>query len=343
MEKSYIIGSIQTESGEIPQISTELTGKDRWGAFRVRCGINRMQYRVEPGLYAAGTPDKDSIVLVSANYKLSFDVLRSSIPNINAWIMVLETYGINVWCAAGEGTFGTEEIVSRIQQTGLENIVNHKNLIVPQLGATGVSAHEVKKQSGFKVVYGPVRATDIPGFIQADMNATSEMRKVTFPMRDRAVLIPIELRHWGKYIVLAAVVFFFAAGINRSGYSFKQGLSSGITAAVCLISGLAAGGALLPLFLPWFPGRSFSLKGVWPGLLIAGVYYFTFLPTMHWSEITAWMLLIPAISSFTGLNFTGASTYTSLSGVKKEMRIAVPLQIIAAVSGIAFWIISRFI
>jgi CO dehydrogenase/acetyl-CoA synthase gamma subunit (corrinoid Fe-S protein) len=71
--------------------------------------------------------------------------------------LILDTKGINVWCAAGKGTFGTDELVSRISKTGLSKIILHRKLVLPQLGAPGVSAHEVTKQTGFSVVYGPVR------------------------------------------------------------------------------------------------------------------------------------------------------------------------------------------
>ena len=78
-----------------------------------------MNYKVDPGLYALGEPNADSPVLVSANYKLSFDALRSALPGRNFWILVIDTDGINVWCAAGKGTFSTEELVSRIESSGL--------------------------------------------------------------------------------------------------------------------------------------------------------------------------------------------------------------------------------
>ena len=60
-----------------------------------------MHYSVEPGLYALGQPDDSSPVLVTANYKMSFDWLQQALPNRNAWIPVGDTKGINVWCAAG--------------------------------------------------------------------------------------------------------------------------------------------------------------------------------------------------------------------------------------------------
>ena len=123
-------------------VSSSLTWKDEWGAFKVRWGIGRMNYAVDPGLYALGEPDSSSPVLVTANYKLSFDRLRQALPNRQAWILVLDTKGINVWCAAGKGTFGTGELVERIRASSLEQVVNHRDLILPQLAAPGVAAHE---------------------------------------------------------------------------------------------------------------------------------------------------------------------------------------------------------
>ena len=77
--------------------------------FRIRRG----KHRVTPGLYALGSPTPESPVFVSANYTLSFDALRSSLAGVDGYILVLDTHGINVWCAAGKGTFGTDELVNR--------------------------------------------------------------------------------------------------------------------------------------------------------------------------------------------------------------------------------------
>jgi hypothetical protein len=124
---------------------------------------------------------------------MTFDVVRREANGLDAWILVLETNGVNVWCAAGKGTFGTDEVVRRVHATRLEEVVDHRKLVVPQLGATGVAAHEVRKRSGFSVVYGPVRASDIKRFLAAGMKTTPEMRQVTFGTVDRLVLAPVEL------------------------------------------------------------------------------------------------------------------------------------------------------
>jgi len=108
--------------------------KDLAGRWKARWGIGRMNYTIEPGLYAVGNPESSSPVFISANYKMSFDYLRKDLNSVDGWILVLDTKGINVWCAAGKGTFGTDELVNRIAIVRLGDIVRHRELIVPQLG-----------------------------------------------------------------------------------------------------------------------------------------------------------------------------------------------------------------
>jgi len=337
----YITGWIDTKIGKIPRVSAILSKTDKWGTLKVRLGLNRAKYMVEPGLYGVGNPEGDSTVLVTANYKLSFDTVRKELRGMDAWILVLDTKGINVWCAAGKGTFSSDELVHRLGVTGLKEIVNHRRLIVPQLGATGVSAHKVKKASGFSVIYGPVRAADIPVFLESGMKATPEMRRVTFSVYDRLKVIPVEVTLGiGKLAVILAV-FFLLSGLNRNGYSFQWDI--GMASVVNLLMAYVAGTVLGPLLLPWLPGRSFSLKGAEIGVIVFIVSYVSSLAGSHIVQVIAWLLLIPALSSFLTMNFTGSSTYTSLSGVKREMRTAVPVQIAAAVIGLTLWITGRFV
>ena len=154
-----------------------------------------------------GSPTTDSPVFASANYTLSFDALRSALAGTDAWILVLDTKGINVWCAAGKGTFGTGELIRRIAVTGLSEVVAHRKIILPQLGAPGVSAQEVARYSGFSVRYGPVRARDLPEYLTTH-TATREMRTVRFPLADRLVLCPMELVHALLPMIAVAVVLY---------------------------------------------------------------------------------------------------------------------------------------
>jgi len=338
-KNNWITGHVLTPAGKIPKVAAKLSFKDIRGSWRARWGINRMKYRISPGLYCVGNPNNQSPVLVSANYKMSFDRLRRELTGINAWIMVLDTDGINVWCSAGKGIFGTDEIVGRIEKIGLSKIVSHRKLILPQLSAPGVSAHEVLKRSGFKVIYGPVRARDIPRFIEAGMKATPEMREVKFTFLDRIVLTPMELVGALKplLIVLGAVLVMSLFGVK---FVSIQGI-------VPYLGAILVGAVIVPALLPWIPGRAFAFKGGLMGIIWAlavNIYHgllFSASPSLNQSLIN--FLILPALASFMAMNFTGSSTYTSLSGVVREMKIALPLIVGSAALGVSLMVIKLFV
>ncbi len=306
-----------------------------------------MSYTVDPGLYAAGDPDGESMVLASCNYKLSFDLLRRELAGRNLWVLVLDTRGINVWCSSGKGTFGTQELVDRIASTGLAGIVTHRKLILPQLSGPGVAAHEVKKLSGFRVVYGPIRAEDLPAFLDAKLKATPEMRRKTFTLGERAVLVPVELAAALKAALFIVPLLLLLGGWGGAG-AFRSALyNHGLFAAAAFLAAVAAGAVAAPILLPWLPGRAFALKGVSSGVAAALLYLYPWVGKgSSWPgilEMAGWGLLMVALSSYLAMNFTGASTYTSLSGVKREMRMAVPLQIVAGSAGMLAWFFSLFL
>lgn len=304
-----------------------LTWKDRLAHLRCRAGSYRAKYAVAPGLYSLGSPGKDSEVFVSANYGMSFDKLRSSLSGVDAWILVLDTKGINVWCAAGKGTFGTDELVKRVFAAGLFNIVSHRRLIVPQLGAVGVAAHEVKRQTGFRVVYGPVEASDIGAFIKAGYKATEAMRRVGFGIKDRLVLTPMELRPALKALVIFAVVVMAVAGVTPSGISFAAARAHGLPLAALGLVSVVSGAVLTPLLLPWLPFRSFAMKG-WIMGLLAVLAADGLMPGADGALLGVMKyLFFPLASSYIALQFTGSTVYTGTSGVQKELRYSIPVYI----------------
>jgi len=341
----WIEGTVGTPVGDVPRVRTSLTSRDCLGALARRWTLGRSSFTVAPGLYAVGVPSAESVVLVTANYKMSFDRLRRELTGIDAWILVLDTKGINIWCAAGKGTFGTDELVHRVKAVGLEQVVTHRKLILPQLGAPGVSAHEVRKRSGFHVVYGPVRAADLPRFLSAGMKADPEMRRVRFGLADRAAVVPVEIVQGGGHVLLIAAAFTLLGGLGPDGYRLDRVLSVGIPDALLVLGAFLGGAVLTPLLLPFLPGRPFAWKGMCTGLFVVLVLWAALhgLPgTPGPLALAAWLAMGAALASFVAMNFTGASTYTSLSGVRKEMRYAVPAQAVAVVVGLALLAVARF-
>lgn len=335
ISEAYVTGQANTQGGAISRVSTTLSFADHFGSFRARMGIGRMDYKVAPGLYCVGEVDENAPVLVTANYKLTFDALRKELGGLSAYILVLDTKGINVWCAAGKGTFGTAELVRRVKAAQLDKVVAHRTLVLPQLGAVGVAAHEVARRTGFRVVYGPVRASDLSAFLAAGMSATREMRTVKFTARDRLVLTPIELFQSFPYIAYAFCAMFILNALGIGNY--------GLIDFAALLGALVAGTVLTPFLLPVLPFRAFSAKGALLGLLwavgLSALYGFP-APSFGLLKAIAYLLLIPALSAFGAMNFTGCSTFTSLSGVNKEMKIALPLIIPAAFIGAVLLIVG---
>lgn len=324
----------------IQTVSTDWSLEDYLGQFRCRVSSYRNSYIVNPGLYAVERPDEDSDVFVSANYKLSFDILRRSLRGINAWILVLDTKGINVWCAAGKRTFGTDELIRHISEVHLDKVVSHRRVIVPQLGAPGIAAHLVAKKSGFRVYYGPVDARDIPAYISAGYKATDEMRTVRFTWLDRLVLTPMEINPvMGKFPLYALIVL-IVFGIQPYGIIFRDSLAGGWPFLFLGLVSVLAGALLTPLLLPLIPFRAFAIKG-WIVGFISVFFIQDIIRTSDKSLLIFTYLFFPLLSSYIALQFTGSTAFTGMSGVKKELRYALPVYKAAAAISLLLLLISR--
>lgn len=336
--ETWIKAIVNTPIGPIPVVRADLDFVDTLGSWKARWGINRMNFSITPGLYALGSPDSKSPVLVTGNYKMSFDRLRKELSLIDAWIMVLDTKGINVWCAAGKGTFGTKELVNKINTLKLSKLVNHNKVILPQLGAPGISAQDVLKQSNFQVVYGPIMAKDLKEFLKSGMKATPQMRTVRFNLLDRLVLTPMELVDSLKQSILVFGVLFL---LNLLGIG-----PFGIRDFYALVVAVIIGTVITPVLLPWIPGRAFAWKGWLLGIIWAlAVNYiggWPHAPSYNFSRALSYLFLLPPVSAYLAMNFTGSSTYTSFSGVMKEMKYAVPGIFISLFIGTLLMILSSF-
>jgi CO dehydrogenase/acetyl-CoA synthase delta subunit len=325
----FAAGTLHTPAGPVYRATSEWSRADYLGMVRSRIGAFRMNYSVAPGLYAVGDPDKDSDVFVSANYKLSFDVLRRSLKGMNAWVLVLDTKSINVWCAAGKGTFGTDEVVAKIAEAKLDTVVSHRRLILPQLGAVGVNASEVQKKTGFRVFFGPVQARDIPAYVRAGYKKTKEMSAIKFTMLDRLILTPMEINPAMKKFPWIAAGILLLFGLQPSGILFKEAWSGGMPFLLLGLLAVFAGAFVTPVLLPFVPFRSFAIKGWIVGMLMVFLFAHVFNTIDRHDTILLIVayLLFPALSSYLALQFTGATTFTGMSGVKKELKIGLPIYI----------------
>jgi hypothetical protein len=337
--RPWITGVLTTAAGTVPAVATRPSWTDRLGTWKVRWGFGRSTYAIPPGLYAIGAPGADAPVLVTANFKMSFDRVRWAMEGRSAWLLVLDTKGINVWCAAGKGNFGTDELVRRIEATRLGEIVSHRQLILPQLGAPGVAAHLVTKLTKFQVMFGPVRAEDLPAFLDAGLKATPEMRLIRFPLKERLILTPVELTCVFRHLIGLAFLGLWALKLLGLRFIPLDGLA--------FLGAILIGTVLVQILLPWVPGRAFALKGwilgaIW-AIAVCALRGFPGASLGGWLAALSYVLILPALSAFLAMNFTGSSTFTSLSGVVKEMKYSVPAMIVSAGLGIVALVAGFFV
>ena len=190
------------------------------------------------------------------------------------------------------------------------------------------------RQTGFSVVYGPVRAKDIKNFIDSGFIATKEMRTVKFTLWDRLVLTPVELISAAKSSLAIFGIMFLLNLFAVKPFELADFLA--YTGAVI------TGTVLTPLLLPVIPGRAFTWKGWLLGVVWALGFNWCidwFTPEFLLSSI-GYLLVLPALSAYWAMNFTGSSTYTSFSSVVKEMKIAVPLISVSLMIGIILLLIN---
>jgi hypothetical protein len=179
-------------------------------------------------------------------------------------------------------------------------------------------------------------------FLETGMEADKEMRQVTFSFLERLVLVPVELHALIRYALWVILVLFLFSGIGPGIFALDSAWNRGLVATSAVSVGVLAGAVMTPLLLPWIPGKAFSLKGLLAGLLLGVCVLALLLSEAGLLGGVALLLLAVALSSYLAMNFTGATPFTSPSGVEKEMRRAIPFQAGAALIGAFLWVVSAF-
>jgi hypothetical protein len=233
------------------RVSSSWSLSDLWGAVRCRLGGRYCRrYRVAPGLYALGRPAADSPVLLSASYKLSFDLLRRDLGGKDCWILVLDTGGLGVACAIAAGTFSTDEVALRIGASHLQQVVSHRRVIAPQLAAGSLEEELVERHTGFEVLGGPLRSADIPAYLDRGCLATDEMRRSRFGVVDRLALVPQELVRSLARFPAFALASFVLAGFTAGGLDPQSAWQASWPLGVLGLCAALAGSLLAPLLTP---------------------------------------------------------------------------------------------
>jgi SAM-dependent methyltransferase len=247
--------------------------------------------KVRTGLYAVGRPAPDSPVLVTGNFDLTVRRLVSAIDGrLNAWVLVADSAGINVWCAAGGGFFTADKVIAAVKNSGVEKAVNHRALILPQLCANGVDGWRIRKETGWGVHWGPVRAADIPAYLASGRKKADAMRRVRFPIKDRLEMASVTIGFYGLLILVPVFLLW-------------RNLFLPITLSLLGLSYFYA------VVHPWLPGRDGLEKGI-PLILItlAGLLaYRAFSAGMPVLQFFHWAVGLTGLSFFTAAELQGMS------------------------------------
>jgi NAD-dependent dihydropyrimidine dehydrogenase PreA subunit len=206
------------------------------------------------GLRRVGEPGRDSPVLVTCNFDLTVKRLVRLLEraSVDAWLLVADSKGVNVWCAAGGDEFNTHSVVSAVKTSGVAECVDHRKLLLPPLGAPGICGDDVRHQTGWSVRWGPVDAEDLPRFLAGDGQCDEAMRRVRYAWRER---LDTALGSLFPFYLLGAIAFALFGRSLLWDYL--------VVGAVCFV--------FFMLACPWLPGRRGLTKALACDLVLVAV------------------------------------------------------------------------
>jgi len=224
------------------------------------------------GLRTVGKPGPDSPVLLTGNFALTIAQVERALQGLDVWLLVTNSRGVNVWCAAAGGHLTTHDAISALKTTGIAERVAHRRVILSQLAAVGIEEDRVRERAGWDVIWGPVYAEDLPAFLRGEEN--SHMRQVRFDLRQRlemavmwaaplsllalAVLLfwpagflPLVALIWGLALAIYLAFPFYEPLVRRGSMAGFVALFGGLTLGGTALVGVLTGRPTLPFLLRW--------------------------------------------------------------------------------------------
>ena len=124
--------------------------------------------QVEPKVYKIGDAKKDSPVYVTTNFSLTYYTVEGEISasKIPSHIIACPTDGTSVLTAWAAGKFTGDKVAEFVKQCGIEDMVDHRNIVIP--GYVAVIKGGLEEKSGWKVMVGPAEASGLPAFAKSN-------------------------------------------------------------------------------------------------------------------------------------------------------------------------------
>ncbi len=213
---------------------SELPGRLYDSCFR------EFRHRHRTGLVAIGTPGRTSPVLVTGNYTLTVRRLRSALSGESVWLLVADSKGINVWCASTGGHLTHHDVISAIRSSHLDARVDHRQLILPQLSATGVEGKRITEATGWTTQWGPARLEDVVSFLRRGQRVAKKERLMRFPLWERLEMALM----WAFPMVLIGLPLFVFLGGWTVGPTVVLVMAVEVFALFAALPGLRVSGPL---------------------------------------------------------------------------------------------------
>lgn len=230
---------------------SELPGRIYDTCFR------EFRHRQRTGLVAIGSPDRTSPVLVTGNYTLTVRRLRAALAGENVWLLVVDSQGINVWCASTGGHLTHHDVISAIRSSHLDARVDHRQLILPQLSATGIEGPQITEATGWATEWGPARLEDLVPFLRRGHRVAKEERFMRFPLWERMEMALM----WAFPMILIGIPLFVVLGGWTSGLTVVFVMAVEVVGLFAALPGLRVTGRIRwATFVLWTVG-GFALGG----------------------------------------------------------------------------------
>ncbi len=122
---------------------------------------------VTQGIYEIGDPDKDSPVLVTSNFSLTYFIVSGEIEGsrVPSWLLIMDTEGLSVMTAWAAGKFSGDALGMFVKKCGIADKIAHKKIIIPGYAAA-ISGEMEEELPDWDVIIGPRDASLIPKFLK---------------------------------------------------------------------------------------------------------------------------------------------------------------------------------
>jgi hypothetical protein len=297
--------------------------------------------QVAVGLYALGRPGSASPVLVTGNFRLTFDRVRCDLVGRDGWIIVVDTHGLDVGSAAAGGLLGAAEVAQAIDTTRIAELVDHRDCVVPW--GAGAPAEVGLKASGFRFIVGPRRSSDLVAFLDGGMTLTPGMQSASFTFLERVALTPGELSRGLKLFPAFAFTALLYAGLGPGGAALGRAMSEGWQLLALGVASIVCGCIVVPALPPSKPREPYWVVGwvLGAAATVALLFGARIMRGQTWYMLVACCAFFPAAAGFFALRFASASPVLSAPARTIQRRQFLPLAIVAAAVTAAAMVLAK--